>query len=96
MLEQIVASPGERHAVRELLDLVAGVDGDQTALDAALQVAHPTWTENHAAAHRAAIVGRLVELDLLEVDGRGRAARLSPTADAGAWKARLSDGPHTR
>ena len=79
--EQIAGASGERAAVTQLLDLVVQADGSQTEVDQRLRSLHADWSVNRTTAHRAAIVGRLVELGGLSASGRGRRARLRLLAD---------------
>ncbi len=79
--EQIAGASGERAAVTQLLDLVVQADGSQTEVDRRLRSLHADWSVNRTTAHRAAIVGRLVELGALSASGRGRRARLRLLAD---------------
>ena len=79
--EQIAGASGERAAVTQLLELVVQADGSQTEVDRRLRSFHADWSVNRTTAHRAAIVGRLVELGALSASGRGRRARLRLLAD---------------
>lgn len=43
----------------------------QESVDDAISQAHPNWTENHVVSHRAGLTGRLRDLEVIEVHGRG-------------------------
>ena len=81
LLQLVANAPGERAAIVELLRLVDETDGLQTAVDEQLGNRHPDWSTNRAMAHRSAIVGRLRELELLAVSGRGLRATLQIRPD---------------
>ena len=74
--QQIGGAPGERAAVVEFLELVIGANGSQKKVDEMLSSRHRQWSANRTTAHRAAMVGRLCELGMLETRGRGVSARL--------------------
>ena len=79
-------SKGELEEVQTFVEAVA--DGrSQESVDAVIRSRHPAWTENHIQAHRAALVGRLRELDVVLVDGRGGDAWMSPGPAANEFKA---------
>lgn len=54
----------------------------QGQVDRALTEAHPEWTETAIASGRAALLGRLRDLDVVSVTGRGPAASVVPLASA--------------
>jgi hypothetical protein len=60
----------------------AGVQG---AIDDALQSLNPDWSDKQTVAHRAAMLGRLRDLGLASVEGRG------PTAVIGLLTADVLD-----
>jgi len=70
-------SPVELAAVREFLGLAESHRGKQADVDASLAAARREgWSKAQAVAHRAAMVGRLRDLAMVEVEGRGPAARI--------------------
>lgn len=75
-VEQIHRAPGERQAVREFLELILRANGSQPSVDEMLAALHPAWSENRTIAQRAALIGRLGELRMLDATGRGTSARL--------------------
>jgi hypothetical protein len=91
LVAQIGQAPGECAAVVEFLHLVVETDGRQTRVDGALGRRHPAWSVNRTIAERAAMVGRLAELELLRVDGRGAGARLALGPAATAFLAGQAD-----
>ncbi len=70
------AATDEAMAIGEFLGSVRHVAGVQTNLDALLATRHPDWSANRASAERAAMLGRLGELGVLEVEGRGSRAKI--------------------
>jgi hypothetical protein len=68
---RLQAAPDEAMAIAEFIGAVRHVAGTQTGLDALLGTRHPDWSANRATAQRAAMLGRLGELGMLRVEGRG-------------------------
>lgn len=81
---QILEAPGERDSVSEFLWLCAKANGTQRRIDELMAARHRDWTANMTNATRAAIVGRLVELGCITIEGRGPEAKLTiqPSAHA--------------
>ncbi len=77
LTKQVGGAPGECAAVVEFFELVVLADGSQKKVDELLGLRHDDWSENRTTAHRAAMVGRLCELRMLEGSGRGTSAQLS-------------------
>lgn len=73
---QVLDAPGEREAVREFLLIVKRAAGSQPRIDEMLAARYADWTETLAVAHRSALIGRLCDLGVLEVSGRGPSAKL--------------------
>jgi len=86
-------SPPERGAVIEMISMIHQSKGVQTDVDSLLSRARKTWSKDMVVAHRAAMVGRLVDVGLLEVTGRGVTAciRVLPGADLFVAQARPLD-----
>lgn len=82
LIDQVATAPAERTAVAEFLQLVRDSDGRQSRVDEQLASRHHSWTTQRAVAQRAAMIGRLVELQILQIEGRGAAARLEATPAA--------------
>lgn len=76
-IEALRTNPAETEAIAEFRGAVEGAAGIQSEVDAAIQRAHEGWNRERAAAQRAAMVGRLHDLGLASVDGRGPAAAIS-------------------
>jgi len=76
LIRGILANRGEILEVREFLRVARHHGGRQHHVDAALRIAHDSWSEAQAVAQRAAMVGRLRDLGLASVEGRGPAARI--------------------
>jgi hypothetical protein len=72
----------EVKAIREFLRDVRRSNGSQTRVDEMLNQQYPDWNQQQVIAQRAAMVGRLSDIDVLQVDGRGANAviRLLPAA----------------
>lgn len=66
----------ERGGITEFMKLVKRSAGVQSQVDEALGAAHPDWSADRAAAHRAAMLGRLTEVRALKVSGRGTTAQI--------------------
>jgi hypothetical protein len=77
MREAVCRAPGELTQVVEFIALVREASGSQTALDELLAARHPEWTRDLATAHRSAMLGRLADLEILEVTGRGPKANIT-------------------
>jgi hypothetical protein len=80
----VLRAPGELAAVQEFVRLVARSGGFQSRLDELIAAQHADWTNDLAVAHRSAMLGRLSDLSVLEVTGRGPKATiqlLSPTEE---------------
>ena len=71
LLRQLRRSPAEREAIAEFLGAVRRAAGAQPRIDELLGVWHSDWSADQAAAQRSAMIGRLEELDLVSVSGRG-------------------------
>jgi hypothetical protein len=82
-VERIMDTPAELEAIREFLQLVRRAAGHQGRIDELIATLHPDWSQERAIAHRAAMIGRLGDLGMVEVTGRGPQAtvQLLPSAD---------------
>jgi hypothetical protein len=76
LMKAVRSNPPELRSVAEFVDVVDAVAGSQAEVDAALQRAHSDWRQERATAHRAAMLGRLRDIGLVELDGRGPAGRI--------------------
>jgi hypothetical protein len=74
--ERLRAAPDEREAIAEFLAAVHRAAGAQPRVDEVLSTWHKDWSSDRAAAHRAAMLGRLGELRVLRVTGRGGRAQI--------------------
>jgi hypothetical protein len=77
MRDAVRRSPGELAQVVEFTDLVREASGLQTDLDKLLAAQHSEWTSDLTTAHRSAMLGRLADLGILEVTGRGPKATIT-------------------
>jgi hypothetical protein len=68
--------PDEAAAIREFIKAVRTAAGVQGRVDELLGAWHADWTVDRAAAERSAMLGRLGELGVLRVTGRGPNARI--------------------
>jgi hypothetical protein len=68
--------PEEAAAIAEFLRAVRLAAGRQGRVDELLGTWHAEWTADRAAAERSAMLGRLGELGVLRVDGRGPSAQI--------------------
>jgi hypothetical protein len=71
---RLQVAPDQAVAIAEFIGAVRHVAGTETELDALLGTWHPDWSANRATAPRAAMPGRLGELRMLRVEGRGSKA----------------------
>jgi hypothetical protein len=78
---QLLAVAAELGAVKDFLRFVESSKGKQSKLDDHLQSAHPDWSRDAVVAHRAAMLGRLGDLNAVEVAGRGTSAIIRTLAD---------------
>lgn len=87
MRAAVLAMPGERAEIATFLRAVLDApQGAQFAVDERLRKAHPDWSDNRIVAHRAAMLGRLRDLGVTEVTGRGAGAQIRLLdAEAGAF-----------
>jgi|GEM_PF-4211190 len=84
LVKQVAQSPGERRAVCGFLKLVKKTGGVQSRVDTELRRANHSWSSEFATAYRAAMTGRLADLGVASVDGRGPKAviQIADTPDA--------------
>jgi len=73
---RVLAAPAELDAVRQFISAVKRSAGSQRRLDELLLIANKDWTADLTIAHRSAMLGRLTDLHLLEVEGRGPQAEI--------------------
>lgn len=71
LVSAIRGNAPELAAVKEFIAVVRDRDGRQPDVDAGIGQSHPTWSESQAIAQRAAMIGRLHDLGLASVEGRG-------------------------
>ena len=71
LVKRVAASPGERQAVCRFLEIVKKTGGAQSKVDTQLRKANPSWSAEFATSYRAAMTGRLTDLGVVSVDGRG-------------------------
>lgn len=64
----LVQIPGELAEIRKFLDAVQSASGSQDEVDKQLSAIHSEWSEALVVSHRAAIVGRLRDLQVIEVE----------------------------
>lgn len=83
--EQLASSPREGEAIAEFVRAVRRAAGSQSRIDELLATWNAEWSADQAAAQRSAMIGRLEELGLLEVQGRGTKATVSLN-DVGAFE----------
>jgi hypothetical protein len=81
-IEVFCRQAGEHQALREFIEAVAAADGDQANVDQRLQSTHPNWSGARVTSHRAAMLGRMADLGLASVKGRGSTACISLVEDA--------------
>jgi len=79
LTKQLLVVPKERSAVREFLGLVRRAGGVQMRLDELMAARESSKSADLVVAERAALVGRLVDLQLIHHEGRGAEARINLT-----------------
>lgn len=72
--DQLASASPERKAIAEFVRAVQRAAGAQSRIDELLATWHAEWSTDQAAAQRSAMIGRLEELRVLEVQGRGTKA----------------------
>jgi hypothetical protein len=70
------SAPAESAAISEFLEVVSESRGVQARIDRQLAKAHRDWTDLRVTSHRAAMTGRLRDLKLVEVFGKGPTSRI--------------------
>ncbi len=76
LIEALCAQSAERQGVLDFIEITRKAKGRQSAVDRALQETHGEWSSARVGAHRAALVGRLWDLGLASVIGRGPSAEI--------------------
>jgi hypothetical protein len=82
--QAILAIPAEVLEISTILHAVIDTDGTSFKIDNANHSRHPDWTPNRLVAHRAALLGRLRELgvvDIVEGAGAEMRVRVLPSAN---------------
>lgn len=64
----LAAIPGERLEIQQFLDAVDRTDGLQDEVDKELTANHREWSEAQVVSHRAALVGRLRDIKVIDVE----------------------------
>ena len=72
--ERLLQSSPEHQAVAEFVEAIRRAAGAQPRIDELLGAWHSDWSADQAAAQRSAMIGRLEELGMLDVTGRGAKA----------------------
>jgi hypothetical protein len=67
LAERLIALPGERREITAFLQAIDQAGGAQDEVDKELAHVHPTWTEAQVVSHRAALIGRLRDLQVIDV-----------------------------
>jgi hypothetical protein len=67
LAERLLALQGERREITEFLQAIDKTGGAQEEVDKELAREHPTWTEASVVSHRAALIGRLRDLQVIDV-----------------------------
>lgn len=78
--DALLGNPAEVREMAYLFEAVGRSEGPQGDIDEVLRAVHDEWSEGMVASNRAAMVGRLRDLGVLEVEGRGPRARVQVTA----------------
>jgi hypothetical protein len=81
LVSAIAADDAEVAAIGEFFSAVTESDGGVFGVHQRLQDAHDEWSWDQVVAQRAAMVGRLHDLGLATVEGKGPVARISVPSD---------------
>ena len=65
--EALLSLPGERWELQLFLEALQKSGGEQVGIDELIHQAHSTWTEAQVIAHRAAMIGRLRDVGVIDV-----------------------------
>ena len=76
----LASNPTELDAILSFSETINSAEGLQSAVDRDLMTTRD-WSHDQAAAYRAAMIGRLHDLELAHVDGEGAEARIRVVAD---------------
>lgn len=87
---QLLASPAESRAIAEFVNATRRAAGAQPRIDELLGVWHSEWSSEQAGAQRSAMIGRLEELGLISVTGRGTKA-IVELHEVGAFEAKANE-----
>jgi hypothetical protein len=68
LARSIVRIPGELQEIETFLDAMETASGSQEKIDLLLGEAHREWSEAQIVSHRAAMVGRLRDIEVIEVE----------------------------
>lgn len=68
LAERLVSLPGERAEIMAFLDAVDATGGAQDEVDKHVGHRHPQWTDAQLVSNRAAMIGRLRDLLVVDVD----------------------------
>ena len=90
----IVHIPGEVVELKQFLTAVDSASGVQDGLDRKLAALHQTWSEAQVVSHRAAIVGRLRDLAVIDLETDQR-SMIVPGVGYAAFIDLLSAAPNT-
>ncbi len=71
---RLLSLPGERREIASFLRAVDETGGMQDQVDKQVAHAHPAWSEAQAVSHRAAMIGRLRDLQVLDVTTNANSA----------------------
>ncbi|MDQ3728777.1 MAG: hypothetical protein M3355_04235 [Actinomycetota bacterium] len=63
----LLANVSERHEIASFLAAVTATGGIQSLVDASISESHQTWSEAQVVAHRAALTGRLRDIDVIDI-----------------------------
>lgn len=90
--DAVLMNSAEVLEIRRLMEALEDGDGKQGAVDEALRGIHADWTESHVASHRSAMVGRLRDVGVLNIEGRGPTATITVTSSGAAFADKILAG----
>ncbi|MGI9193641.1 MAG: hypothetical protein ACR2FO_03925 [Actinomycetota bacterium] len=92
LLVAVSRMPAEMEEIGHFLNALNNSNGSQAGIDRRLGLSHKNWTQNFVIAHRAAMLGRLRDLGLIETSGRGIKAVLTMTQEGAKFMEKETDG----
>ncbi len=88
----VLQNKHECSSIRTFLKAVENHDGIQAKIDKDLGTSESNWTNAHVVSHRAAMIGRLHDIDVISVKGRGPNAVINIELNAKEFVQQILEG----